>query len=86
MEINVPRYHFNIKCKESEIPDDRGQVLNSGWEAYLRAQEIIRQCIQHTELEDEEQWLIGITNDVGDAEIVVLFPRLQPGRSLQARR
>jgi hypothetical protein len=86
MEIKVPRYHFNLKCKETKIPDERGQVLNSSWDACIRAQEIISQCLQYTEIEDEEQWLIGITNDVGEAEIVVLFPRQLPGRSLQAKR
>jgi hypothetical protein len=63
-----------MKCKESKIPDDSGQVLISSWHAYTRAQEIIRQCIQYTDIQAGERWMINITNDVGEAEIVVLFP------------
>jgi hypothetical protein len=77
----VPRYHFNMKSKENKIPDDSGQVLDSTWHAYLRAQEIIRQCIKYTDIQEGEQWMIGITNDVGEAEIVVLFPAVIAGRN-----
>ena len=81
MEIDVPRYHFNLKSKENKIPDDSGQDLSSSWHAYMRAQEIIRQCIQYTDIQEGEQWMVGITNDVGEAEIVVLFPRPLAGSS-----
>jgi len=81
METKVPRYHFHLKSKENKILDDSGQDLNSSLQAYTRAQEIIRQCIQYTDIQEGEQWMIGITNDVGEAEIVVLFPRALPGRS-----
>jgi hypothetical protein len=79
----VPRYHFNLKSKENKIPDDSGQELSSSWHAVLRAQEIIRQCMKYTDIQDGEQWMIGITNDAGEAEIVVLFPRAkqEPARA-----
>jgi hypothetical protein len=82
MESKVPRYHFNLKSKESKIPDDSGQDLSSTWHAYMRAQEIIRQCIQYTDIQEDEQWMIDITNDVGEAQIVVLFPRAMPATSV----
>ena len=75
--FNMPRYHFHMKSKQSKIPDDSGQVLNSTWEAYLRAKEIVRKCIQYVDL-DDEQWIINIANDAGEAEVVVMFPKRTP--------
>ena len=71
----MPRYQFHMKSKQSEIQDESGRVLESTWDAYLRAQEIIRKCLRYLDLEDDEQWVINICNDAGEAEIVVLFPR-----------
>jgi hypothetical protein len=72
----MPRYHFHMKSKCNRIVDDKGQNLNSSWEAYLRAQEIVRKCLDYLGQEDDnERWLIKICNDAGEAELFVLFPR-----------
>jgi Domain of unknown function (DUF6894) len=70
----VPRYYFHMKSKQGNIQDETGQVLGSPWEAYIRARNIIRQCLQYTDIQEEEQWIIKVCNDAGDAELVVLFP------------
>jgi len=71
----LPRYYFHIKSKQRNIQDETGQVFGSTWEAYIRARDIIRKCLQYTDIQEDEQWMIKVCNDVGDAKLVVLFPR-----------
>jgi hypothetical protein len=78
-EVNLPRYYFHMKSKQSNIQDDTGKVLGSTWEAYARAKEIIQKCVQYCDIQEDEQWIIKVCNEAGDAELVVLFPRSASG-------
>ena len=64
-----------MKSKQGNIQDETGQVFGSTWEAYVRARDIIRKCLQYTDIQEDERWMIKVCNDAGDAELVVLFPR-----------
>ena len=83
-ETIVPRYYFHMKSKHAKIQDDAGQFFGSAWEAYVRAQEIIRQCLRHIDMEDDEHWLIRVCNDADEPELVVLFPRPSVGSRASA--
>jgi hypothetical protein len=71
----LPRYYFHAKSKQGNIQDETGQVFGSTWEAYIRARNIIRKFLQYTDIQENEQRMIKVCNDAGDAELVVLFPR-----------
>jgi len=71
----LPRYYFHMKSKQRYIQDETGKMFGSTGEAYVRAREIIRKCLQYTDIQEDEQWMIKVCNDAGDAEFVVLFPR-----------
>jgi hypothetical protein len=74
----MARYHFHMKSKQIEIQDEIGKIFGSACEAYIRAQEIIRQCLRHLALDDDdEQWMINVCNESDDTELIVLFPRRQ---------
>lgn len=71
----MPRYYFHMRSKNDKVQDELGQVLDSTWDAYLRAREIIQKFIQYVDLEDTEQWVIRVNNDADEVELVVLFPK-----------
>jgi Domain of unknown function (DUF6894) len=75
LETILPRYYFHMKSKQSNIQDETGKVLASTWEAYVRARDIIRKCLQHCDIKEDEQWMIKVCNEAGHAELVVLFPK-----------
>ena len=79
LEITLPRYYFHMKSKQSNIQDETGKVLASTWEAYARARDIIRKCLQHCDIQEDEQWMIKVCNEAGHAELVVLFPKPPSG-------
>jgi hypothetical protein len=73
MENLMPRFYFHLTSKESRIPDDIGNELDTLNDAYDRARKLIDKILFHVG-HDAEEWKVVISNDQHNAEIIVPFP------------
>lgn len=74
MENLMPRFYFHLTSKESRIPDDIGNELDTLNDAYDRARKLIDKILFHVGHDDAEEWKVVISNDQHNAEIIVPFP------------
>ncbi len=68
----MPRFYFNLRSKDSRIPDDRGKELSSLNDAYDHARKLIEKIWFYTGHEDPaEEWSIIISTDESNLSLVV---------------
>ena len=69
----MPRYFFHVSSGSGKIPDTQGYEFTCAERACLYAHRIAREAQTYLDAEDG-RWMIRITSEEDDLEIIVLFP------------
>jgi Domain of unknown function (DUF6894) len=69
----MPRFYFNLDSNDAHIPDDTGKELDALHDAYIHAGKLIEKILFQVGDEDAEEWKVVISNDTGDAQMIVPF-------------
>ncbi len=71
----MPHYHFHMASKKSRLVDEKGSEMASLSAAHEHAVHMICTLISNLPAEETEGWMVKISNGMGAADLVVLFPR-----------
>jgi Domain of unknown function (DUF6894) len=69
----MPRYFFHVSSGTGKIPDTQGYEFSCAERACLYAHRIAREAQTYLD-EEDGRWMVHITSEEGDLEIIVLFP------------
>ena len=69
----MPRFYFDLKSKESRIPDDGGRDFDTLNEAYEHGRKLIDKILLHTGYDGANEWKVIVSNDEDDGELIIPF-------------
>jgi hypothetical protein len=69
----MPRFYFNLDSKDAHISDNSGRELDTLHDAHIHARTLIEKILFRVGDEDAEEWKVVISNDTGDAQMIVPF-------------
>jgi hypothetical protein len=73
LEELMPRFYFDLKSKESRIPDDGGRDFDTLNEAYEHGRKLIDKILLHTGYDGANEWKVIVSNDEDDGELIIPF-------------
>jgi Domain of unknown function (DUF6894) len=72
----MSRFYFHLSSSTSRIPDETGKELGELHAAYEHGRKLIKQIIYHVGSDDSEEWKVVVSNEIGDALLIIPFPRV----------